>query len=147
MILLSWGAPLRGTTNEKTEVAAPSNPFEALFRGYASSSSQHERLTSVAHSHFIRRLFATAPIDVGLFIDNQTASRLGGGGSRVHLIVPFFGGPDDRLALELAVQLCAREDVTATVIRLTKTTAVPPESTVDAKATENDEDEKATNAE
>lgn len=144
MILLSWGTPLRGSVADNTpEVSAPSNPLEALFRGHGGSTIQTERLTSVAHSHFIRRLFATAPTDVGLFIDNQTISRLGGVGPKVHLVVAFFGGPDDRLALEFAVQLCAREEVNATVIRLVKTAVQPPESASDAKVSD-DEGEKAT---
>jgi len=33
-----------------------------------------------------------------------------------HLFVPYFGGSDDQLALTLALQLCERPDVTATVV-------------------------------
>ena len=36
------------------------------------------------------------------------------------LFVPFFGGPDDRLALDFAVQLCANPRISATVVRVTK---------------------------
>ena len=39
-----------------------------------------------------------------------------------HIFLPFFGGPDDRLALSLVVQLCAGDSgVTATVVRVRKT--------------------------
>ncbi|KAG8893490.1 K(+)/H(+) antiporter, partial [Tulasnella sp. 417] len=83
--------------------------------------TRHEKLTSVAHSHFIRRLYASAPADVGLFVDNQAVQQQGHIlGSKAHLLVPFFGGPDDRLALEFVIQLCEKQEVTATVIRVTK---------------------------
>jgi len=103
------------------------NPLEALFRSHAQSSggqaggnsmTRHERTTTVERSHFIRRLFASSPADVALFVDNKTSHHIVG--SKVQIIVPFFGGPDDRLALEFVVQLCAREEVSATVIRVTK---------------------------
>ena len=41
-----------------------------------------------------------------------------GTGGRYHLFLPFFGGPDDRLALEFVVQLCAHPGVSATVVRV-----------------------------
>jgi len=37
-----------------------------------------------------------------------------------HLVLPFFGGPDDRMALEWVVQLCSSVRVSATVIRVRK---------------------------
>jgi len=98
------------------------NPLEALFRTAGvpqhGNITRHEKITSVAHSHFIRRLYATAPTDVGVFIDNDVSRQVMG--SKVHIIMPFFGGPDDRLALEFVVQLCGREEATATIFRVTK---------------------------
>ena len=41
-------------------------------------------------------------------------------GGTYRLLVPFFGGPDDRLALEFAVQLCANPKICATVVRVRK---------------------------
>lgn len=160
MVLLSWATPLPSSADDANamqhastsaaltaaatsptepqsdpQATHTSNPLEGLFRSANAvpSRSRHERLTSVAHSHFIRRVFATSPVDVGLFIDSQN----GGGymGSGVHILVPFFGGPDDRLALEFAVQLCAREEVTASVFKMIKEIPTPQEgSSSDADA-------------
>ena len=108
-----------------TTVIPSTNPFDALFRSSAAPMPAHEKgsITSLAHTHFIRRLFASAPIDVALFVDSS--HRLNGAlrrkGSTIHLVVPFIGGPDDRLALEFVVQLCQRIGTTATIIRLIKT--------------------------
>ncbi|KAG8907858.1 K(+)/H(+) antiporter [Tulasnella sp. 403] len=156
LIILSWTSPLdysRGPnplhdvaltvnpTAATTDTSAPvpathsNNPFEALFRSQVAAqqvSSRQERVTSVAHSHFIRRLFASAPTDVALYVDNQALRQ--GVGSRAHLVIPFFGGPDDRLALEFVVQLCTKEGVSATVIRVRKEAVEMEESEVDAKA-------------
>jgi len=42
----------------------------------------------------------------------------------MHIFLPFFGGPDDRLALEFVVGLCRRnERLRATVVRLQKVEA------------------------
>ncbi|KAG8952978.1 K(+)/H(+) antiporter [Tulasnella sp. 424] len=113
------------------QVTHTSNPLAGLFAGPSSQSAtggahtttltRHEKHTSVAHSYFIRRLYASAPTDVGLFVDNQAVQQQDHVlGSKAHLFVPFFGGPDDRLALEFVLQLCERPEVTATIIRVTK---------------------------
>jgi hypothetical protein len=39
---------------------------------------------------------------------------------QTHLFLPLVGGPDDRLALDFVVQLCANPRVRATVVRITK---------------------------
>ncbi|KIO20684.1 hypothetical protein M407DRAFT_81305 [Tulasnella calospora MUT 4182] len=125
------------------QVTHTSNPLAGLFAGPSSHGAaggshptaltRHEKINSVAHSHFIRRLYASAPADVGLFVDNQAVQQPGHIlGSQAHLLVPFFGGPDDRLALEFVVQLCERPEVTATVIRVTKE-ALLSDSEGDAK--------------
>ncbi|KAG8987370.1 K(+)/H(+) antiporter [Tulasnella sp. 427] len=121
-----------------------SNPLAGLFAGPSSHGptggahqttlTRHEKITSVAHAHFIRRLYASAPADVGLFVDNQAVQQQGHVlGSKAHLLVPFFGGPDDRLALEFVVQLCERPEVTATIIRVTKE-ALVSDSDAEGKA-------------
>jgi len=172
MIILSWAPPLpssadnaialqHATTSATLAAAASSsaeptsdpqathtsNPLEGLFKNATvlPQISRHDRLTSVAHSHFIRRLFASSPVDVGVFIDSNNGE--GNVGSHVHILVPFFGGPDDRLALEFAVQLCARDEVTASVIRMVKDTSVAQEasSSETGKGT-NDENSDAEEA-
>lgn len=88
----------------------PSTPFDGIFATDGSPM----------YTHFIRNLFARATSDIALFIDRG----FGGAtvtppGSGQHVYFPFFGGPDDRLALRLVVQLCHHAHVTATIIRIT----------------------------
>jgi len=91
----------------------PSNPFDQLFRKNAADA-----VSSVAASHVIRRIFLNSPTDVALFIDRGLPLTADG---LPHLFLPFFGGPDDRLALSLVAQFCRNPGITATVIRVRKT--------------------------
>ncbi|KAG2002319.1 potassium:hydrogen antiporter, variant 2 [Coprinopsis cinerea AmutBmut pab1-1] len=106
-----------------------SNPFEMLFKSTLGGPVVQELPTSVIHSQFVRSVFMHASTDVALFVDQsmisaRTASYGNvtfGAGSRQHLFLPFFGGPDDRLALEFLVQIVERDpSLTATVVRITK---------------------------
>lgn len=125
----SGGAPTRVTMN----------PFEALF-GSGGRASSTERIgggggqTSSAHSAFVRGVFSQAgkERDIALFVDMSGFEGghggpmfnmgVGGGGpTRQHIFLPFFGGPDDRLALEFVVQLCMNSNIRATVVRMVKT--------------------------
>ena len=107
------------------------NPFEGLF-----SAASAVGAGSVVYSMFIRRVFAESPADVALVIDRESSSP----DTSVsvddfdghHLFVPFFGGPDDRLALEFVVQLCTNPTVSATVVRI----IVTEESTAEDAAVE-----------
>ncbi|KAL5527777.1 hypothetical protein ACEPAG_6578 [Sanghuangporus baumii] len=93
------------------------NPFEGLFSAASAVGSG-----SVVYSTFIRKVFAESPADVALVIDRESSSPDVSNGigdlDGHHLFLPFFGGPDDRLALELLVQLCTNPTVSATVIRI-----------------------------
>jgi len=95
------------------------NPFEGIFgQGKAVPS---EKASSVLYSHFVRRVFGTSPSDVALFIDRGISLVIDGDqgvGLTQHVLLPFMGGPDDRMALEFAVQLCANPHVTATILRI-----------------------------
>jgi hypothetical protein len=84
-------------------------PFDALFR--------MDRSTSLPHSHFVRSVFAHAGTNVALLIGLAPFATVHG---RTHVFLPFFGGPDDRLALDFVMQLCADPRVRATVVRITK---------------------------
>lgn len=100
-----------GPSTSTTTTPAPT-PFDGIF---ATDGSP-------LYTHFIRNLFAQATSDIALFIDRG----FGGAsvtppGSGQHVFLPFFGGPDDRLALRLVVQLCHHAHVTATVIRINHT--------------------------
>jgi hypothetical protein len=88
------------------------NPFDALFR-----SGGADRSGPATHSQFVRGVFSQAKTDVALFVDQGHAP---GAISAQHVFLPFFGGPDDRLALEFVVQLCANPKLSATVIRIEK---------------------------
>ena len=88
--------------------AADRGPFDTLFRA--------DRSTSLLHSHFVRGVFAHAGTNVALLVGRAPL----GVREETHLFLPFFGGPDDRLALDFVVQLCANPRVRATVLRLSK---------------------------
>jgi len=92
-----------------TSVAQDRNaPFDSLFRS--------DRSTSLVHSQFVRGVFAQAGTNVALLFGHAPFSVR----EQTNLFLPFFGGPDDRLALDFVVQLCASPRVCATVMRLTK---------------------------
>ncbi|KAG8759448.1 K(+)/H(+) antiporter [Serendipita sp. 396] len=94
------------------------NPFENLF-GQGRGAS-NEKSSLAIYSHFVRHVFANNPSDVALFVD-RGISLLTEGQQAVHgqhILFPFFGGPDDRLALSFVVQLCANTSITATVLRV-----------------------------
>lgn len=96
------------------------NPFDVLFR-----QPSVDKSASVVHSQFIRGVFSQCHTDVALFVDrtdrvgmNNPESLPRYRSGYTHILMPFFGGPDDRLALEFAVQLCENPKTTATIIRL-----------------------------
>ncbi|CDO69869.1 hypothetical protein BN946_scf184884.g28 [Trametes cinnabarina] len=95
------------------------NPFDALFR--STSAGPDNTDVSVLHSQFVRSLFMSSKTDVALYVDRHMPGgpKLPHGGT-YRLFVPFFGGPDDRLALEFAVQLCANPRISATVVKVSK---------------------------
>ncbi|KAI0263974.1 Sodium/hydrogen exchanger family-domain-containing protein [Gloeopeniophorella convolvens] len=119
LVLLPWISSMQthadsaaNATDAATSGAMPErNPFDTLFRT--------DRSASLVHSHFVRGVFAQAGTNVALLV---------GRGPREpaqHVFLPFIGGPDDRLALEFVVQLCASARVRATVLRLVKSDDVP----------------------
>ena len=102
-----------------THYQPSTNPFDALFKATHGGAAS----TSVVHSQFVREVFSRCPdIDVALYID--PVARSPGDVFRksmaYHLVLPFFGGPDDRMTLEWTVQLCSSVRVGATVIRVRK---------------------------
>lgn len=123
LILLPWLPAAGSTTADPSDPVAGSttpmtpkvehNPFDILF------SVARSRSTSDFHSHFVRDVFAQSKTDVAVFIDtcDRFGSRLGG---PMHVFLPFFGGPDDRLALSFVVQLCLNPRMMATVVRVVK---------------------------
>ena len=103
LVIIPWTIP-----EGETEIGG----FDTVFDGEITSSSP-------MYSHFLRRVFGESHTDMALFIDRGFGSgtTLAPGGGQ-HIFLPFFGGPDDRLALRFVVQLCAHSNVTATVLRI-----------------------------
>ncbi len=118
MIMLPWLPPSIGIPDVADTLATPraqiGNPFDALFK----TTGTTDKTASAVQSHFVRGVFAGAKTDVALFVDQMPPS-LQMGGSQ-HVVLPFFGGPDDRLALDFVAQLCENPRITATIIRVTK---------------------------
>ena len=93
--------------------SSPASPFENIFGV--------ETTGSPMYSHFIRRVFTECPSDIALFVDRGFGSTAAfAPGSGQHIFLPFYGGPDDRLALRFVIQLCHHSNVTATIVRINK---------------------------
>jgi hypothetical protein len=127
LILLPW-LPPSAPAHEPIETSAvtpraaayTSNPFDTLF------GSKTDKSASAIHSHFVRGVFSQSKTDVALFIDpGHAPGETRTAGSAQHIFLPFFGGPDDRLALDFVVQLCANPKITATVVKVTKKDVAP----------------------
>jgi len=122
MLLVPWKA----SVNDDAAGSVGFNPFDNLFN----RTVTNEHTTEVVNSHYIRKVFAGTKADVCLIIDRGLSAS--GNPGYQHIFLPFFGGPDDRLALSLVVQFCAGDSgVTATVVRIKKT-----DGTETAEATE-----------
>jgi len=123
LILVPWLPPSVSSTIEPQEIPTTpkigshsNNPFDALFR-----TAAVEKSASAKHSHFVRGVFSQSKTDVALFVDHgYTPGETRATGSTQHIFLPFFGGPDDRLALDFVVQLCANPNISATVVRMVK---------------------------
>ncbi|ORX39289.1 putative potassium:hydrogen antiporter [Kockovaella imperatae] len=115
---LSGNAPgtLSLSDSDKEATPAAANPsatlssFEKIFGV--------ETAGSPIYTHFLRRVFTECTTDTALFIDRGFSSGTFSPGAGQHIFMPFYGGPDDRLALRFAVQLCHHSSVTATIVRI-----------------------------
>ncbi|PVG00014.1 hypothetical protein CPB86DRAFT_730345 [Serendipita vermifera] len=117
LVILPW------RSGNEDNVSAGYNPFEGLF-GRGKEPSDDNTSGVAVYSQFARRVFATSHTDVALFIDRGVLSSAsledGTSSFGQHILFPFIGGPDDRIALSLVVQLCSNTGVTATVFRVQK---------------------------
>ena len=113
------------------------NPFDILFKSSegggmpGSGVNDISKSVSLIYTQFVRGVFSQSKTDVALFVDQSTlgltsivGSSDGVGVMHQHVFLPFFGGPDDRLALDFVVQICANPRVRGTVIRMTKSDEV-----------------------
>lgn len=125
LVILPWSrgsaSVYEGDTQNVTQ-----NPFDVVFP--KSNLHIQDQTSSVVYSEFIRGVFLKSPRDVALFVDRGLTNQMGL--AMHHIFLPFFGGPDDRLALSFLVQLCHNPLVTATVVRIIKTEDLSPVSTV-----------------
>ena len=112
LVLVPWLPSAQ--TPEIADTGAPSaaqdrsTPFDSLVHA--------DRSTSLVHSQFVRGVFAQAGTNVALLFGQAPFSVC----EQTHLFLPFFGGPDDRLALDFVVQLCTNPRVHAKVVRIAK---------------------------
>ena len=141
MILIPWVPPVPTVTldrNSPTPLITPNptaasnasgfksqNPFDKTSEGCGIPGSGGNDISypvSCKHSLFVRGVFSQSKTDVALFVDQNTLdlTSIEGNSDGVHVFLPFFGGPDDRLALDFLVQICANPRVKGTVVRMTK---------------------------
>ncbi|KAF8484679.1 cation/H+ exchanger, partial [Russula ochroleuca] len=114
-IIIPWPLPSHAAeVPTGHHLGLPYNPFESLF---SNTSGVDDATSLLLRSQFVRRVFASSPSDVALFIDRGLSTD---SGSTIcpHVFLPFFGGPDDRLALSFVIQLCMHEAISATVVRM-----------------------------
>ncbi|KAF9035009.1 hypothetical protein BDZ89DRAFT_1062262 [Hymenopellis radicata] len=126
MVILPWsrGTGATSTVEEDAgKIGGARNPFDGIFN--KSNTQPQDQTSSVVYAEFIRRVFLSCPSDVALFVDRGSNLTT----VNQQLVLPFFGGPDDRLALSFLVQLCINPDVKATVVWVVKTdTPLTPRS-------------------
>ncbi|WWC63854.1 uncharacterized protein I303_106459 [Kwoniella dejecticola CBS 10117] len=145
LVILPWTVPVSGTSSElidssivnkegNTLTASGSNTNVVATQGATFDSIfGTESAGSPIYTHFVRRVFSECNSDIALFVDRGFGSSTTfPPGSGQHVFLPFFGGPDDRLALRFVVQLCKHQNVTATIVRIEK-----PDSTFEEDDNEN----------
>ncbi|KAK4699712.1 hypothetical protein P7C70_g6544, partial [Phenoliferia sp. Uapishka_3] len=112
-----------------TTIAVP-NPFETFFDRAVGGKD-----TNPAYASFVRDVFAESSTDVGIFLDRGTTAppprTLPG---QHHVFLPFFGGADDRAALEFVIQLVKRNaGISATVVQIKRVEEVETREEVEYK--------------
>lgn len=127
MVIIPWS---RGTTSLLSGESSSDgrNPFDGAFH----KTTTQDQTSSIVYSEFIRSVFLRTPQDVALFVDRGVPTSSIANDQL--LFLPFFGGPDDRLALTFIVQLCIRTGVHAKVVRIQRS----EEDTESAKPLDKD---------
>jgi len=111
-VIVPWAA---GASTRADDEGPAVNPFSNLFSYDKLAAAER----SPQYANFVRQIFLNASYDVALFLDRGifgAPSAIPSG--RQHIFAPFFGGPDDRAALELVVQMCQHPGVTASIVRI-----------------------------
>ncbi|KAF9035924.1 cation/H+ exchanger [Panaeolus papilionaceus] len=127
MVIIPWARGATSVLEETDEIqrVGARNPFDGVFH----RTTTQDQTSSFVYSEFIRRIFSQSPSDIALFVDRGITTLANSQMAKQRIFLPFFGGPDDRLALNFLVQLCENPSVTATVVRLVK---VEPETSANA---------------
>lgn len=140
MVLIPWSETGRLSEAGNTLLSDPAqNPF-----------------TSVPHNQFVANFLVRAPCNTAIFVNkgfgqrrkpkglHHVATNMSLGSTTGppiapimdrshHVFLPFFGGPDDRVALRFVLRLAQRPNVTATIVNiksLSDTTENPKSSTI-----------------
>ena len=120
MVVVPWSSGHHLGSHDVTKAEAH-NPFDSIFH----RSTTQDSTSSIVYSEYVRRVFNHSPVDIALYVDRAPSLKTSSKSAR-HLLLPFFGGPDDRLALAFVVQLCMNKDASATVLRLSKADPLSP---------------------
>jgi hypothetical protein len=126
-VIIPWPlAPHATEVPSSHHLGLPSNPFDSLF---SKTSVIDDAASLLVRSQFVRKVFASSPSDVALFVDRGLSTD---SGSTIypHVFLPFSGGPDDRLALSFVIQLCLHDAISATVVRMHRLESDGKESVV-----------------
>jgi len=129
LVIVPWSLP-RTNVNSGLEstggvLNAIASPFGNLFGGASNNNDAASTSRPQAHSphqaQFVRRVFQNSDCDVGLFLERSSDPHRSGSilsmANSNHLMMSFMGGPDDRVALSLAVRLAkSNENLKLTVL-------------------------------
>jgi len=110
LVIIGWSA---ATVHTQPAHGEASNPFEHMLRSASGITD-----ASNATSQVIRSVFKDAATDIALFMDQRNVTTDSYG--HKHIFMTFFGGADDRTALQLVVQLCLNPRLAATVVKVSK---------------------------
>lgn len=127
MVVIPWSRGTTSAVDEGSHASVARNPFDGIFH----KTTTQDQTSSVVYSEFIRNVFLTSPTDVALFVDRGLTASSSTGNANQMLFLPFFGGPDDRLALSFLVQLCMNTSVQAHVVRIIKTEELTSLNSID----------------
>ncbi|KAG5733217.1 K(+)/H(+) antiporter 1, partial [Termitomyces sp. T112] len=116
LIVLPWHLLPANISHRQTVPNESFLPLAHNGAGKASAANVTANLSARIHPRFLQSIFEHARADVALFLDRNIENSAQGK-INLHLFLPFFGGPDDRLALDFVAQLCENDEISATVVR------------------------------
>lgn len=131
MLILPWTNVTPVEVVDDADGPSSSSPVFNTFDSFFVQKTGKDQNISAVQTQFFRKTFMASPVDVALFIDRGLSQSVNATGGQ-HIFLPFFGGPDDRMALSFVVQLCMNPSTTATVVSYTKTdSALSPMNSIE----------------